>query len=419
MIELRGCPIDGSPGANLNVQRPLIWEPDDAHAKTLRARVQHFVNRSPIVDLHTHLFPADFGKLCLSGVDELLTYHYLLAEALRFSYTEPETLLAMSKTEQADFVWQTLFVDRRPVSEATTGVILTMAALGMDPCAKDLRQARLYSSVRIEERIEKVFSAMDIECVVMTNDPCNADESPIYDAGFHGVGRFRTALRIDPVLSEERGDLAWTKSYIEGWANHLKAAYVAASLPPDLDLSGESDAALRLRGAVLPALEQLDIPLALMIGVRRRINPKLDMAGDGLGVADLKGLESLLRDYPKVRFLVTTLARENTQELCVLARKFANLMPFGCWWFQNTPSLVHETTLMRLELLGTSFIPQHSDARILEQLIYKWTHARRSIASALGERYEKMAEMRLPITDAQITADVDALMRGNALGAIG
>ena len=39
----------------------------------------------------------------------------------------------------------------------------------------------------------------------------------------------------------------------------------------------------------------------------------------------------------------------------------------GCWWFVNNPSLIDEITRMRMELLGTSFIPQHSDARILDQ----------------------------------------------------
>ena len=42
------------------------------------------------MDAHTHLFPLEFNELCLWGIDELLTYHYLTAEALRtarMSYT--------------------------------------------------------------------------------------------------------------------------------------------------------------------------------------------------------------------------------------------------------------------------------------------------------------------------------------------
>ncbi len=51
------------------------------------------------------------------------------------------------------------------------------------------------------------------------------------------------------------------------------------------------------------------------------------------------------------------LARENQHELCVTARKFPNLMIFGCWWFLNNPSLIEEITQMRLDLLGLSMIP--------------------------------------------------------------
>ena len=66
------------------------------------------------------------------------------------------------------------------------------------------------------------------------------------------------------------------------------------------------------------------------------------------------------------------------------ARKFRNLMAFGCWWFLNNPSLVDEITRMRLELIGLSMIPQHSDARVLDQVVYKWAHSRSVIAGCAG-----------------------------------
>lgn len=387
-------------------------------SESLAERVGRRVAGAHVVDLHTHLFPAGFGPLCLSGPDELLTYHYLVAETLRFTRETPEAFLAMPKPAQADVVWKTLFVDRAPISEAASGVAATFVALGLDPAARDLREARAEAAAPVEERIERVFEFAGVDSVVMTNDPLSPDERPFYENGFRGDRRFRTALRIDPILLTERGDRAWTRGYVEEWATRLGAAYVAVSLPPDLDLAGVHPAALRLREAVLPALRDLGLPLALMIGVRRAVNPRLGLAGDGSGAADLTGLASLLREFSDVRFLVTTLSRENAHELCVLARKFAHLTPFGCWWFVNNPSLVREITTMRLEMLGTSFVPQHSDARILEQLIYKWAHARRAISQALVERYERLSEDGIYVKDAQIDADVAALMRVNALDAM-
>jgi hypothetical protein len=107
------------------------------------------------------------------------------------------------------------------------------------------------------------------------------------------------------------------------------------------------------------------------------------------------------------------LSRENQHELAVAARKFGNLMPFGCWWFLNNPSLVDEITRMRLELLGLSFIPQHSDARVLDQLIYKWAHSRRIIADTLYDKYSDTMATGWTLTDVEITRDVEKLFGGN------
>ena len=150
-----------------------------------------------------------------------------------------------------------------------------------------------------------------------------------------------------------------------------------------------------------------------MAGVRRSVNPELREAGDGLGRADVSAIERLCAQYPEIRFLVTFLSRENQHELCVAARKFNNLMPFGCWWFLNNPSIVTEITRERLELLGQSFIPQHSDARVLEQLIYKWKHARRQIADALSSSYEQLLQNGRAVTREEIARDVRRMFEGN------
>jgi hypothetical protein len=114
-----------------------------------------------------------------------------------------------------------------------------------------------------------------------------------------------------------------------------------------------------------------------------------------------------------VRFLVTMLSRENQHELCVLSRKFSNLMPFGCWWFLNNPSIVSEITRERIELLGPSFIPQHSDARVLDQLIYKWGHSRQTITDALAESYGRLLSDGRAVTQAEIERDVAKMFSGN------
>jgi hypothetical protein len=67
---------------------------------------------------------------------------------------------------------------------------------------------------------------------------------------------------------------------------------------------------------------------------------------------------------------------------------------------------------MRVELLGLSFTPQHSDARVLEQLVYKWRHSRKVIAQVLVEKYSALEQTGWQITRAEIERDVKDLFGG-------
>ena len=120
-----------------------------------------------------------------------------------------------------------------------------------------------------------------------------------------------------------------------------------------------------------------------------------------------------LKENPSNKFLSTVLARENQHELCVLARKFPNLMIFGCWWFVNNPSIVEEITRERIELLGLGMIPQHSDARVMDQLIYKWAHSRQIITSILVEKYSILLDSGWQIKESEIERDVEKLLSNN------
>ncbi|MBN2558920.1 MAG: glucuronate isomerase, partial [Clostridia bacterium] len=113
------------------------------------------------------------------------------------------------------------------------------------------------------------------------------------------------------------------------------------------------------------------------------------------------------------KFMVTMLSRENQHELCVAARKYRNLMIFGCWWFLNNPMLIEEMTRMRFELLGLSFIPQHSDARVMDQLIYKWKHSRKIISRVLADKYTDLIDSGWKPSPGGIKKDVDMLFGGN------
>jgi hypothetical protein len=170
---------------------------------------------------------------------------------------------------------------------------------------------------------------------------------------------------------------------------------------------------MALEKIILPVAAERNLPFAMMIGSRLRVNPALNDAGDMVGESDVQSVVRLCAAFPQNKFFVTMLARENQHELCVAARKFGNLMIFGCWWFLNNPSLIEEITRMRIELLGTSMIPQHSDSRVLDQLLYKWDHSRGIIGKVLVDKYADVAATKWPLTEGDVKKDVERLLKGN------
>ncbi|HEX7295504.1 MAG TPA: hypothetical protein VF251_07110 [Pyrinomonadaceae bacterium] len=383
----------------------------------LRKHVESVVNSTWVLDVHTHLFPANFEGLCLFGVDELLTYHYLTAEAFRSTKVSPDQFWPMSKTDQADLVWRTLFVESSPTSEAARGVISVLDAFGLDTRAPDLTEAReFFTSRNLPEHVDHVLEIARVSGVVMTNDPLDEAENRIWTRNGGIAAPFKSSLRLDRLLNKpdlHSASTAELRRLVAGWINRMTPVYMAVSLPPDFQFPGNDGRDRLLREVVLPTAQEHEVPVTLMIGVRRRVNPLLREAGDGVGKADVSAIERLCAAYPEVRFLVTFLSRENQHELCVAARNFRNLMPFGCWWFLNNPSIVSEITRERLEMLGQSFIPQHSDARVLEQLIYKWKHARKQIADALYDSYAQLLESGRAVATQEISRDVTRMFSGN------
>ncbi|HJT26371.1 MAG TPA: hypothetical protein VJ784_03090 [Pyrinomonadaceae bacterium] len=383
----------------------------------LRAQVDLIVNSAPVADAHTHLFPPEFNELCLWGIDELLTYHYLTAEALRSARITYEQFWAMSKTDQADLVWKTLFVDNTPTSEAAQGIISVFDVFGLDTRAPDLKEARaFFNSQPLAEHLDQVFDIARVSGVVMTNDPFDDAEDQLWSSSVNVDRRFSSSLRLDSLINTAHravSTVAETRAFLDNWIQRRNPVYMALSLPPDFNFPSDDTRDRLLQEVILPTAKEHRLALTLMVGVRRGVNPQLRDAGDALGRADVAAIERLCLEYPDVKFLVTFLSRENQHELCVAARKFSNLMPFGCWWFLNNPSIVSEITRERFELLGQSFIPQHSDARVLEQLIYKWKHARRQIADALYDSYQQLLDRGRAITPEEISRDVNRLFSGN------
>jgi hypothetical protein len=399
--------------------------------------VKSALNDQAIVDVHTHVYDPPLGSLLLWGIDELLTYHYLVAEVCRARPDmKYDAFWAMSKQQQADLIWDELFVKRSPISEACRGVLTVIQKLGLDCNCSNLSAIRDYFSAQtVEGYVDTVFKLANVKSVYMTNDPLDTNEAPIWKQGFERDPRFLGVLRLDTALKDwpqpveplkamgynvdsslSESTISEVRRFLNDWITILDAKYMAISLAPDFTYPDPSSSLTTLMSkAVYPTARERGIPSAMMIGVNKAVNPALGDAGDSLGKMDIRTLERIATDFSDVKFLITLLSRENQHELAVTARKFGNILPFGCWWFLNNPSIIDEMTSERIELLGTSFIPQHSDARVLDQLIYKWTHSRKSVGKVLTRKYEDIAKTGWKVTDEAIRRDIAAMLGGGLM----
>src|ERR1700704_1033743 len=105
-------------------------------------QIEDIVMSTPVSDIHTHLYDPAFGDLLSWGIDDLLVYHYLVAEAFRYSEIPYAQFLALAKARQAELIWDALFIQNSPISEACRGVLTTLQALGLDVRRRDLSGIR-------------------------------------------------------------------------------------------------------------------------------------------------------------------------------------------------------------------------------------------------------------------------------------
>src|SRR3984893_9563963 len=212
--------------------------------------VEDVLTSTDFIDIHTHLFAPKFGKIGLWGIDELVTYHYLEAEFFRSSHMRPEQYWALSKREQADAIWRALFVENSPISEATRGIVAVLKAFDLPTGAPDLREARAFFQAQsIEPHIRRGLKMAGGSEVVMTNDPLDPSESPVWMNGGLKDQQFHAVLRLDRILwgwprhwellaSQGYGvdehasgnSVSEIRRFLADWCGRMRPLYMAVSL---------------------------------------------------------------------------------------------------------------------------------------------------------------------------------------------
>ena len=203
-------------------------------AETLDAYVLRATLAAEAIDVHTHILPPTHGALMLYGIDELLTYHYLVAElfmvlpldavdgdadSVRLPGAPPgtEEFFAWPKERQAELIFEELFVKRTPLSEACCGVVSVLQELGLGAMLREAAGAGATPGARLgplrawfaakepAAYVEEIFRLARLRYAVMTNIPFAPAEAEHWPAAPGGAApeihaRLRPALRVDPLL---------------------------------------------------------------------------------------------------------------------------------------------------------------------------------------------------------------------------
>ena len=389
-------------------------------------------------DWHTHLLGPQAGpQLCLYGIDQQLAYHYVRRKLFAAGHIDPATFYSWSLEQQGDFTWQKLFADAAsdPFDEGCRGVVVALEALGLDPNATTLDEARqFYADTPPEEIQRRCMELAGVRRIVGTQDVFNDQERAYYESG-EWDECYLSGYRLDElVLHYPRAAVklnAWgyevgndpsqpatahaIRRFLADWYDKLHGvAYGACSFPPHCqihDLSGLEGAVLH--HAVLPALRELNLPFFMMPGPIRQLKPEWRDAGDGVGLADMYPYQQLVRRHPDNAFFITPLHNANQYDASVLSCHNDNIMVIGHWWFNYHPGLVEQDLRMRLEMTGDRFIPFNSDARVLENLIPKWQRFRDILANVLTEKYQDLHHAGRQVTRAGIAQTLQTLFTPN------
>src|SRR5258708_5961571 len=187
---------------------------------SLVKQIEELVNSTPVLDIHTHLYDPAFKELLRWGIDDLLVYHYLVAEAFRNLDIPYDKFWSLPKTAQAELIWEALFLDHSPLSEACRGVLTTLQLLGLDVKKRDLSALRRwFADQSVEDHVTRCFELAGVSKVFMTNSPFDEQERSVWEKGFHRDERFAAGLRIDPLL------LSWPQAAVQlaRWGYQVQA----------------------------------------------------------------------------------------------------------------------------------------------------------------------------------------------------
>lgn len=308
-----------------------------------------------MIDLHTHLYPQNDDR-CLSGLNELLNYHYVLGEFFKASgklKKDIQLFNLKTKEERSEEIWDTLFrgqtTHSKYQSEHIRGVHTCIS--GFAPNVNPF-----YSTyANVIEKYDVPTLELALHCVGLTQAVATYDiGEEIFDDDII-IPSFRIDRLTEFCMPDPIDD---------------RALYYAFSCE-----SSELHTVNNLKGNLIDELKEHNKPLWIMLGVKRGVTPYMDLGGDSIGECDILKLVEFANHHPDLKIPFSILDPSKIHEAIVASRVTPNLFFSGHWWFNNIPSSIKHNMQTAVELVGyENFIHYYSDARVVDQLLYKWKH---------------------------------------------
>ena len=366
------------------------------------------INNIEVSDIHTHLFPQAHKKYFLSGLDELLNYHYLTTEFLSSSGFDPKRFFSLKKRKRAELVWNFLFLNNSPVSEACRGILKIMKFLKIRNYENKNYKSVLKKFNSKKYNTNEILKKLRIKKIVMTNNPFDKDEWKLFKNKNWDKNIYKSSIRLDDLFNS---NIKYSNNELKKFI--LKCIKISNPSYFAVSVDGENIKKIfitnYMKKVILPILLEKKLPLMILIGVKRGINKDFKEGGDGIGNENCETLEKIVKENKGIKFLVTHLSDVPQYRLIVLSRKLSNLKLFGFWWYLNQKKMITSILDQKINLLGLNFIAQHSDARVFEQLIYKWISFKEILCDVFFEKYTQIMKEGYNISLSQIKNDMKHL----------
>lgn len=382
--------------------------------------LENVVEKTPVVDVHTHIRPTEPAA---SDLGEVIFYHYILTELETAGVSRAK--LENAKTAEEKIALFT--ANQRLVSNTVTFWCLrrVLRTLGIEPEA-ELTLAVLTDAGR---RVKKASSdgSWPREVLVEQNNiqktflTLNATEAlPDFDASL-----FAGTLRLDDLLvdlssttldrfgSASGITIGGLDSFERAIGERLNsfaksggcAVTAGMSTDEDFTCSGRS-AAEKLFAKVrkneplelterialhsytlcfcVSQARDLRLPVQLLLGVRRPLpgNAAIPVLRQDLAVR----FASLFNSFPDVSFDLLLSSVAHSQELIAVAKNYPNVSLAGHWWYAFSPPYIR--SMLTERLLALPAVKLHaffSDAYNVEWSTGKLALLRRELARVLAE----------------------------------